>query len=160
MKKIHDILIKELERGNDVSIISEIDKLFAEKKLPLKKQAIQNNQTLYQGSFMVYPGKRVPFGLVIVNGEGVVDFQINFKKITYLTNYSDKEKVLELINDLNMQHTFYYKLGLAGDGEIMMKTMAKTTEDIRPMYEMLIVGSNILKQVVTELEKMIPATEK
>ena len=143
-----------------MSILSAIDKLFGEKKLPLKRQDIPNNQTLYQGSFMVYPGKQVPFGLVVVKGEGIVDFQINFKKITYLTNYADKEKVLELLNELNMQHTFYYKLCLAGDGEILMKTMAKTTEDVRPMYEMLIVGSNILKQAVTELEKIIPPTQK
>ena len=46
-----------------MQILDELDKLFAEKKLPLKKQEIVNNQTLYQGSFMAGPGKKVPFGI-------------------------------------------------------------------------------------------------
>ncbi|AZP05227.1 hypothetical protein [Jeotgalibaca ciconiae] len=142
-----------------MQILEELDKLFAEKKLPLKRQEIVNNQTLYQGSFLVRPGKKVPFGIVIVNGEGVVDFQITFKQIGYLTNYNDKAKLLEVINELNLGKAFYYKVSLAGDGEILMRTMAKTTEDVRPLYEMLIVGSNVVKQVIQEVEKIAPPVE-
>lgn len=143
-----------------MSVLESLDKLFAEKKLPLKRQEIPNNQSLYSGQFMVRPGKRVPFGVVVVNGEGPVDFQISFKRIAYLTNYADKERVLELINELNLSKTYYYHLTLANDGELIMKTMAKTTEDVRPLYEMLIVGSNVLKLVTQEIEKIIPPTEE
>lgn len=138
-----------------MKILEEIEKLFAEKKLPLKRQEIPNNQSLYQGTFQIAPGKRVPFGVVIVNGEEMVDFQISFKRLAYLTNYADKDKVLELMNDLNNSKTFYYRVCLAGDGEIYLKAMGKTTEDVRPLYEQLVIGSNIAKLVVEEIEKII-----
>ncbi|MDE1548044.1 hypothetical protein [Jeotgalibaca caeni] len=142
-----------------MKVLEELDKLFAEKKLPLKRQEIQNNQSVYQGTFMVRPNKRIPFGIVVVHGEGAVDFQIAYKRIGYLTNYADKARVLELINELNMGKSFYYTVCLNADGEIMMKTMAKTTEDVRPLYEMLIVGSNVLRHVVEQIEKIIPPEE-
>lgn len=149
---------KKNEKGvHIVKILEELDKLFAEKKLPLKRQEIPNNQSLYQGNFMVRQGKSVPFGVVVARGEGeTVDFQITFKRVAYLTNYAEKARVLELLNELNMNRTFYYHLCLADDGEILMKTMAKTTEDVRPLYEMLIIGSNVLKFVTQEIEKVIP----
>ena len=142
-----------------VQILDELDKLFAEKKLPLKKQEIVNNQTLYQGSFMAGPGRKVPFGIVVINGEDVVDFQITFKQIAYLTNYSDKTQLLEVLNELNLTKAFYYKVCLANDGEVLMKTMAKTTEDVRPLYEMLVVGSNVVKHVLEEVEKITGPAE-
>lgn len=143
-------------KGDSIlKILEEIEKLFTEKKLPLKRQEIPNNQSLYQGTFQIAPGKRVPFGVVVVNGEDLVDFQISFKRLAYLTNYGDKERVLETINDLNNDKTFYYRVCLAGDGEIYMKAMGKTTEDVRPLYEQLVIGSNIARHVVQEIEKII-----
>ena len=138
-----------------MKILEEIEKLFAEKKLPLKRQDIPNNQSLYQGTFQLEPGKSVPFGVVIVNGEEMADFQISFKRLAYLKNYADKEKILDLMNELNNSKTFYYRVCLAGDGEIYMKAMGKTTEDVRPLYEQLVIGSSIAKRVVQEVEKII-----
>ncbi|NLB99329.1 MAG: hypothetical protein GX788_06865 [Lactobacillales bacterium] len=138
-----------------LKILEEIEKLFAEKKLPLKRQEIPNNQSLYQGTFQIAPGKSIPFGVVIVNGEEMADFQISFKRLAYLSNYADKEKILDLINDLNNSKTFYYRVCLAGDGEIYMKAMGKTTEDVRAMYEQLVIGSSIAKRVIEEVEKII-----
>lgn len=142
-----------------MSVLEAIDKLFAEKKLPLKKQEIPNNQYVYQGTFNIRPDKQIPFGVVIVDGEGLVDYQISFKRLAYLTNYNDKAKVLELINELNQTIAFYFTVFLAGDGEIIMKMMAKTSEDVRPVYDTLIVGSNVAKHVMAELEKIIPPIE-
>lgn len=142
-----------------MKILEAIDTLFSEKKLPLKRQDIPNNQYLYQGNFQIRPGRRIPFGLVIADGEEIVDFQISFKRLAYLTNYDDKTKILELLNELNNTKTFYYRACLAADGEIFLKAMGKTTEDVRPIYEQLVIGSRVAKLVIDELEKIIPPVE-
>lgn len=140
-----------------MSVLEALDQLFAEKKLPLKRQEISNNQYLYQGTFMVRPGEKIPFGVVVAGDGNLVDYQVSYKRLAYLTNYADKPKILELINELNQTKSFYYTIFLAGDGEIAMKAMAKTTEDVQTVYETLIVGSNVAKLVMEELEKVIPA---
>ena len=65
-----------------------------------------------------------------------------------------------IIEVKNLRGTVTFHTGLKqliqDDGEILMKTMAKTTEDVRPLYEMLIIGSNVLKFVTQEIEKVIP----
>lgn len=142
-----------------MTVVEALDQLFTEKKLPIKRQEIQNNQHVYQGTFNIRPDKKIPFGVVVVGGEGIVDYQISFKRLAYLTNYGDKGKVLELINELNQTIAFYFTVFLAGDGEVIMKMMAKTSEDVRPVYDTLIVGSNIAKHIMAELEKIIPPTE-
>lgn len=141
-----------------MKVLEAVDQLFAEKKLPIKRQEIAKNQSLYAGNFMIRPGKPVPFGVVIAPGEDLCDFQVSYKRLAYLNDYSKKGEVLELLNELNQGKTYYYTLVLGGDGEIMMKSHGKTSADVRGLYEVLIIGSNVARQVVAELEKIIPPT--
>jgi len=143
-----------------LTIIEALDKVFQEKKMSLKSQPIQNNQFLYQGNFTISPERSLPFGVVIAKNEENSDFQISFRKLAYLNNYNDKAKVLELINELNQTKAFYYTLCLAGDGEIFIRLLGRTTLDVKPLYEMLVVGSNIAKVMIKELEEHIPSITK
>lgn len=141
-----------------MQVLEALDQLFSEKKLPIKRQAIPNNQSLYAGNFMIRPGKPLPFGVVVADGEELRDYQISYKRLAYLSDYSKKGEILELINELNQGKTYYYTVVLAGDGEILMKAHGKTSSDVRALYDVLIIGSNVAKLVVAELEKVIPPT--
>ena len=80
-----------------------------------------------------------------------------FRKLAYLNNYADKVKLLELINELNQTKTFYYTLCLAGDGEIFLRLLGRSTTDVKPLYEMLVIGSNIAKVMTAELKSKFPS---
>jgi hypothetical protein len=143
-----------------LTILEVLDKVFQEKGMPLKSHPIQNNQFLYQGNYTIGPERTLPFGIVIAKDAEESDFQISFRKLAYLNDYNDKAKALELINELNQTKTFYYTLCLAGDGEFFIQMLGRTTLDVKPLYEMLVIGSNIAKVVIAELEKQIPSIAK
>lgn len=98
----------------------------------------------------------LPFGIVFDNKEeGIIDFQIVYHKLAYVTNFDAKNQVLEILNELNEMKTGYYRVCLAGDGEIYMRLLSRTTEDVRAAYEMMIVGSTIAKSILPKIEEAV-----
>lgn len=127
--------------------------------MPLSKREIKNNQILFNGAFRVKKNMRLPFGVVFDSKDSeTVDYQIVYHRVAYVRDFSKKEEVMNLLNELNQMKSGYYRFCLAGDGEIFMRLLARTSEDVRPVYEMMVMGGNIAKALLPELEKATGTT--
>lgn len=142
-------------------ITERFEELLKEKKMPLTKKEIQNGQLLYNGAFRVTKSKRLPFGIVFDSKDNpTVDYQIIYNRLTYIKDFNRKADVMELLNELNEMKAGYYRFCVRGDGEIYMRLLARTSEDIRPVYEMLVMGGSIARSLLPEIEKAVGNTEE
>ena len=100
------------------------------------------------------------FGVVFDNKQDTetIDYQIVYHRVAYARNFEQKLEVLELLNELNEMKSGYYRFCLAGDGEIYMRLLARTTEEVQPVYEMMVMGGNIAKALLPEIEKLVGET--
>ena len=138
------------------AIIKEIDKLFEEKGLPLQRRQSEDGNYIYTGLFSKPNAKPIAFNIVIQNAEDIADFQIVYGELAYVTDYAKKPAVLEMLNELNMYKTGYYTAVLAGDGEIFVKCVSRVAkENIYPLYEMLVIGSNMSLAILSDIEKAL-----
>lgn len=136
--------------------IENFEALIKEKKIPLKKSELKNGQILFNGSFRLTKTKVLPFGIVFDSKDAPsVDFQITYHKLAYVQDFSKREAILELLNELNQVKAGYYSVILAGDGEIYLKQLSRTTKDVVAAYEMLVFGSTIAKVLMKEIEKVL-----
>lgn len=141
-------------------IIENFEQLIKEKEMPLSKKEIKNGQILFNGAFRVKKNLRLPFGVVFDNKESeTVDYQIVYHRVAYVRDFSKKTEVMELLNELNEMKSGYYRFCLAGDGEIYMRLLARTSEDIRTAYEMMVMGGNIAKALLPEIEQATGETQ-
>ncbi|WP_027107525.1 hypothetical protein [Lacticigenium naphthae] len=137
------------------TITENFEKVLEEKKMPLKKQEIKNGQILFKGAFRIRKNLRLPFGIVFdTKDSATVDYQIVYHKLAYVKEYSKRSEVMDLINEFNEMKAGYYRLCIGGDGEIYMRLLARTGEDIRPVYEMMVMGGSIAKALLPEIEKI------
>jgi len=136
-------------------IIDNFEQIIKEKQMPLSKKEIQNGQILFNGAFRVKKNMRLPFGVVFDNKDSeTIDYQIVYHRVAYARDFNKKQEVMELLNELNEMKAGYYRFCLAGDGEIYMRLLARTGEDIRPVYEMMVMGGNIAKALLPEIEEV------
>lgn len=137
-------------------MIENFEAVVKEKNIPLKKSELNNGQILFNGNFRLTKTKVLPFGIVFDNKDAQsVDFQITYHKLAYIQDFSKKPAVLELLNELNQLKSGYYSVVLAGDGEVYLKLLSRTTIDILAAYEMMVFGSTIAKVVIKEIEKVM-----
>lgn len=137
-------------------ITDRFEALLKEKKMPLTKKEIQNGQLLFNGAFRVTKNKRLPFGIVFdAKDNETVDYQIIYNRIAYIHDFDKKNEVMELLNELNEMKAGYYRFCVRGDGEIYMRLLARTSEDIRPAYEMMVMGGSIARALLPEIEKAV-----
>ena len=137
-------------------MIENFEVVVKEKNIPLKKSELNNGQILFNGNFRLTKTKVLPFGIVFDNKDAQsVDFQITYHKLAYVQDFSKKPAVLELLNELNQLKSGYYSVVLAGDGEVYLKLLSRTTNDILAAYEMMVFGSTIAKVVIKEIEKVM-----
>lgn len=137
-------------------MIENFEAVVKEKNIPLKKSELNNGQILFNGNFRLTKTKVLPFGIVFDNKDAQsVDFQITYHKLAYVQDFSKKPAVLELLNELNQLKSGYYSVVLAGDGEVYLKLLSRTTNDILAAYEMMVFGSTIAKVVIKEIEKVM-----
>ena len=138
------------------AIIEQIDQLFKEKGLPLERRQAPDGNHVYTGVFSKPDAKPISFNIVIQNAEDIADFQIVYGELAYATDYAKKPAVLEMLNELNMYKTGYYTAVLAGDGEIFVKCVSRVAkENVFPLYEMLVIGSNMSLALLPEIEKAL-----
>ncbi len=136
-------------------ITDNFEKILREKNLPLTKKEIENGQVLYNGAFRVTKSKRLPFGIVFDGRDNpTVDFQIIYNRLAYIQSFEQKAEVMELLNELNEMKSGYYRFCVRGDGEIYMRLLARTSEDVRSAYEMMVMGGNIARALLPEIEKI------
>lgn len=139
-------------------LIEKIDQLFKSKGLPLVLQEASDGSHIYNGVFQYNPEKPLPFSIVIQPNAEVADFQIVFNELAYVTDYSKKNEVLNTLNEINLYKTGYYRALLGGDGEIFVKTISRVaSENIMPLYEILVIGSQMAMAILEDLNKVLNA---
>lgn len=138
------------------TLTDNFEELLRSKKIPLKKNVIQKGQILYNGNFRLSETQSLPFGIVFDSKDNpVIDYQITYHRLAYVADYSKREAVLDLINELNQLKSGYYTVCLGGDGEIYLKLLGRTSDDILPVYEMMVFGSSIAKALLPEISQVL-----
>lgn len=136
--------------------IKQFEAVLREKKLPLKKSQLKNGQILFNGSFRISKTKVLPFGIVFDGKDNqTIDYQITYHKLAYVSDFSKKEAILELLNELNQVKAGYYSAILGADGEIYLKQLGRTTQDVTTAYEILVFGSTIARALMKEINKVL-----
>ena len=138
------------------AITKNFEELLRSKNIPLKKSTIKNDQILYNGGFHLSETQSLPFGIVFDSKSNpVIDYQITYHQLAYVTDYSKRESILDLINELNQLKAGYYTVCLAGDGEVYLKLLGRTNESVLPVYEMMVFGSSIAKALKPEIDEIL-----
>ncbi|MCQ9209750.1 hypothetical protein [Granulicatella seriolae] len=138
------------------NITDAIDQLFEEKGLPLKKEQAADGNFVYNGMFTLQPNKPIHFSLVVQNQEDVADYQVVFDELAFVTSFDKKAAVLERLNALNISQTAHYTAILAADGEIYIRVVSRISkENVKPLYDIMVVGSSIAYQLLPNLAEVI-----
>lgn len=137
-------------------ITDKFEALVQEKKLPFSKETIESGHHLYRVQFRISDEKLLVVELIIQDSDDAyVDAQIIYRKLHMLNDRAQEDKALALMNELNEIKTGYYNVYLAGDGEVFLRTLMRVGEDIEPLYQTLIVGSTIAKNVIGEIQAQL-----
>lgn len=137
------------------NITASFEGILREKQVPLAKSIDEQKQTFYSGSFQLTTTKTLPFHVAFQSADGISDVEIVYSKLAMISNYQKKAELLELFNQLNEAETAYYRICLAGDGEVYLRLLTRTTNEVMPIYEMLITGSGIAQQIINKIEALL-----
>lgn len=137
-----------------MGIAEKLDVLFAEKGVPVTKNELQDDLILYRVDFQLKPTHILRMEMIVPALEGLKDVQITYRYISFLKDYRKKGDMLTLINDLNEVKTGYYRLYLAHDGEIYLKTLVRAGEEVLPVYEIMVQAPTIVANFLSEIEQI------
>lgn len=140
-------------------ITDQFEKILKEKQIPLAKRQLENGQVSYNGKFQLTKEKALPFGIVFDKEDDISDYQIVYHHLAFVSNFSKKAAVLELLNELNELQSGYYRICLGSDGEIYMRLLGRTSDIVQPLYEMLVTGSTIAKAVLPRIVALLDGTD-
>lgn len=140
-------------------ITDQFEKILKEKQIPLAKRQLENGQVSYNGKFQLTKEKALPFGIVFDKEDDISDYQIVYHHLAFVSNFSKKAAVLELLNELNELQSGYYRICLGSDGEIYMRLLGRTSDNVQPLYEMLVTGSTIAKAVLPRIVALLDGTD-
>ncbi|EFR30902.1 hypothetical protein [Eremococcus coleocola] len=127
--------------------------LLNSKKVPLKSQEIENGHMLHRMNFQIQKNRASAIEVIIQGGQDdYADAQVIYRNIYNMKDRAQEGQALELINQLNEMRTGYYNLFLAGDGEIFLRTLMRVGQDPEPLYQTMIMGSGIARNLVKEFE--------
>ena len=145
-----------MKRGIQLTkITDQFEKILKEKQIPLAKRQLENGQVSYNGKFQLTKEKALPFGIVFDKEDDISDYQIVYHHLAFVSNFNKKTTVLELVNELNELQSGYYRICLGSDGEIYMRLLGRTSDNVQPLYEMLVTGSTIAKAVLPRIEALL-----
>ena len=140
-----------------MSIIKEnFDKLIQQKELPADYMTIEGGHHLYRFRFGVSDERDLIVEVIIQNSElPYADAQVIYRHVHLLKDYGQRAKALETMNELNEMRSGYYSLFLAGDGEIFLRNLMRLGADPQPLYETIVYGSSIAKDLVDALTSVL-----
>lgn len=139
-----------------MSLKENFEAILKEKKLPASYQEIEDGHHLYRFQFRVTKELALVVEVIIQNTDKPSsDAQIIFRNIHTVMDYNKRGEALELINELNEMKTGYYSLFLAGDGEIFLRSLLRMTEEATPLYETIVFGSAIARNLKMELDNTL-----
>ncbi|EKB57763.1 hypothetical protein [Falseniella ignava] len=136
-----------------MSIIHEhFEEKLNELDIPFNSMEIEEGHRLYRVTYRLTKERVLVAEIIIQEADmPYVDSQIIFRHVHLLTERSKEATALTTINQLNEMKTGYYALHLAGDGEIFLRTLMRVGEDIEPLYQTLVMGSQIAKGLQKDL---------
>lgn len=140
------------------SIETALTEMFKAKNVPVQSKEITDKQFLFSGGYKIAQEKVIPFHVIARDfneGSEVTEYQITYRKIAQVERYEDTNKALQVINELNQKLAGYYTLVLAGDGEIYLRMLSRTTADTKLLYELMVFGSATARRVYPILEQKI-----
>lgn len=137
----------------NMSVIKQaFDELLQRKELPAQHMEIEGGHHLYSFQFTVTPTQALMVEVILQHTDApYADAQVVYRHVHMLADYGKRAKALETINELNEMKTGYYSLYLAGDGEIFLRTLMRVGIDPQPLYETIVYGSGIAKDLTSEL---------
>jgi len=125
---------------------------------PLKDKngnEVKQKQAVFQSGLRINEDKVVPCSVIIHDAAGDrVNYQITYNRIGYVTDRNKLPDIMVELNELNRVRTGYYHFAVTPDGEIHMRNLGITGEDVRPLINTFVFGGRILKSLLPELEKI------
>lgn len=116
---------------------------------------IQQKQVVFQSGLRVNENKIVPCSVIIHDAAGDrVNYQITYNRVGYITDRNKLPDIMVELNELNRVRSGYYHFAVTPDGEVHMRNLGITGEDVRPLINVFVFGGRILKALIPELEKI------
>lgn len=127
-----------------------------ERPVTLKdEKEVNQKQHAFQSGLQIKKSKVVPCSVIIHDAPSDrVNYQITYNRIGYVTDRNKMGEVLEALNDLNRVRSGYYHFAISKDGEVIMRNLGITGEDVRPLVNTFIYGGRILRALFPELEQI------
>lgn len=135
-----------------MTAIQAFEELLRAKQIPLVKSTENSNGTSYSGSFQASPENEILFDIVFKEATKQTDVTITYYQLIACSNEDNRLQLVALINQLNQEKTSYYRLVLTNEGEVSLLFEGRTGEEILPLYEILLVGSSLLSDLMRELK--------
>lgn len=135
-----------------MTAIQAFEELLRAKQIPLVKSTENSNETSYSGSFQASPENEILFDIVFKEATKQTDVTITYHQLIACSNEDNRLQLVALINQLNQEKTSYYRLVLTNEGEVSLLFEGRTGEEILPLYEILLVGSSLLSDLMRELK--------
>lgn len=126
-----------------------------ENRHPLKnaegKEVVQVQQ-FYQTSLKIGETEAVPCAVIIHDAPmDRVNYQITYNHIGQVTDRNKLPAILEKLNDINSLKSGYFHFVISAAGELSMRHLGMTGEDVKPMMDTFIAGGRILNLLLPEL---------
>jgi hypothetical protein len=125
---------------------------------PIRKkdgEEVKQQQIVFQTALRVNQNKAVACGVIIHDADVPrANYQITYNKIGYVTDRNRLPEIVTELNEINAMRSGYYRFVISGDGEIIMRHLGITGEDVKPMMDVFVFGGRILKALLPELEKI------
>lgn len=116
---------------------------------------VEQKQVVFQSALQVEKGKPVPCAVIIQDSASDrVNYQITYNKIGYVKDRNKLPDILVALNDLNSVRSGYYHFVVGQDGELHMRSLGITGEDVRPLVNTFIFGGRILRSLMPELKQI------
>ena len=125
---------------------------------PIRKkdgEEVKQQQIVFQTALRVNQNKAVACGVIIHDADVPrANYQITYNKIGYVTDRNRLPEILTELNEINAMRSGYYRFVISGDGELIMRHLGITGEDVKPMMDVFVFGGRILNALLPELEKI------
>ncbi|MCC5890262.1 MAG: hypothetical protein JJU01_06795 [Alkalibacterium sp.] len=125
---------------------------------PVRKkdgEEVKQQQIVFQTALRINKDKAVACGVIIHDTDAQrVNYQITYNKIGYVTDRNKLPEIVTQMNEINAMRSGYYRFVISGDGEIIMRHLGITGDDVKPMMDVFVFGGRILNALLPELEKI------
>lgn len=116
---------------------------------------IEQKQAVFQTGMQLNDEKVIPCSVIIHDAASDrVNYQITYNRIGYVSDRNKMPQILEKLNELNTVRSGYYHFAVNQDGELHMRNLGITGEDVRPLVDTFVYGGRILRALFPDLQKI------